>query len=200
MKVKWTLQWLFVSIILGLDYLQKISATPNEGAVSYIPALECYDPYGKPQVNINSNSFVACVQFGPLFYFFVRDLCVASTFKPDSNKLKTCTTIFTFISFRLSWNFPRMQHQHLFHFSCFFAFSFSLYRLYLLIAFLHRDLLKLLQSNFGTVHKQMIFGKCSLLPSEIQSFFTQATDLIEQKTSYGKKSGEKNEQWALVSS
>lgn len=50
MKVKWTLQWLFVSIILGLDYLQKINA--NEQAVSYIPALECYDPYGKPQVNI----------------------------------------------------------------------------------------------------------------------------------------------------
>lgn len=50
MKVKWTLQWLFVSIILGLDYLQKINA--NDQAVSYIPALECYDPYGKPQVDI----------------------------------------------------------------------------------------------------------------------------------------------------
>lgn len=50
MKVKWTLQWLFVSIILGLDYLQKISA--NEQAVTHLPALECYDPYGKPQVNI----------------------------------------------------------------------------------------------------------------------------------------------------
>lgn len=52
MKVKWTLQWLFVSIIFGLEYLQKISA--NEQAVSYIPALECYDPYGKPQVKIGS--------------------------------------------------------------------------------------------------------------------------------------------------
>lgn len=60
MTVKWTLQWLFVSIILGLDYLQKINA--NEGAVSYIPALECYDPYGKPQVNAS--------QF--IFFLFAR--------------------------------------------------------------------------------------------------------------------------------
>lgn len=53
MTIKWTLQWLFVSIILSLVNLQKVIA--NE-AISYIPALECYDPYGKPQVNqINFN-------------------------------------------------------------------------------------------------------------------------------------------------
>lgn len=55
MKIKWTLQWLFVSITLGLINLQKINA--NE-AISYIPALECYDPYGKPQVNINHISYL----------------------------------------------------------------------------------------------------------------------------------------------
>lgn len=55
MKIKWTLQWLFISIILGLINLQKINA--NE-AISYIPALECNDPYGKPQVNIKSFTFI----------------------------------------------------------------------------------------------------------------------------------------------
>lgn len=54
MTIKWTLQWLFVSIIFSLVYLQKVNA--NE-AISYIPALECYDPYGKPQVN---NQFQHC--------------------------------------------------------------------------------------------------------------------------------------------
>lgn len=77
MKVKWTLQWLFVSIILGLDYLQRISA--NE-AVTYIPALECYDRYGKPQVNIHfrfartlfaMHTAFASRQF---FFFFVERL------------------------------------------------------------------------------------------------------------------------------
>lgn len=48
MKIKWTLQWLFVSIILSLVNLQKINANEQ---MTYTPALECYDPYGKPQVN-----------------------------------------------------------------------------------------------------------------------------------------------------
>lgn len=62
MKIKWTLQWLFISIILGLINLQKINA--NE-AISYIPALECNDPYGKPQVNIKSFTFIPnkCIHF-----------------------------------------------------------------------------------------------------------------------------------------
>lgn len=57
MKTKWTLQWLFISIILGVDYVQKINA--NE-AISYIPALECYDPYGKAQVNLH---YIHCINF-----------------------------------------------------------------------------------------------------------------------------------------
>lgn len=79
MRVKWTLQWLFVSIILGLDYLQKINATPNEGAVSYIPALECYDPYGKPQVNI---------QFASVF--FITNILLHCKHKILGERIETC--------------------------------------------------------------------------------------------------------------
>lgn len=115
MKVKWTLQWLFVSIILSIVYLQRISA--NE-AVTYIPALECNDRYGKPQVNIcccycfffhsllvwyfyYSIYYAYCVHKQEFFQFFLM-------FGLD--ELKT-VHINTFIQFRLSQNFPRTQHQ-----------------------------------------------------------------------------------------
>lgn len=55
MKVKWTLLWLF-SITLSIDNLEKINA--NE-AVTYIPPLNCTDPYGRPQVNLSANHFYA---------------------------------------------------------------------------------------------------------------------------------------------
>lgn len=49
MKVKWTLLWLF-SITFSLDNLKKINA--NE-PITYIPPLNCTDPYGRPQVNMS---------------------------------------------------------------------------------------------------------------------------------------------------
>lgn len=45
--IKWTLEWLFASIAVVLINLQYINASDN---THYLPALECYDPYGKPQV------------------------------------------------------------------------------------------------------------------------------------------------------
>lgn len=54
-KMKWTSKWLFVNIVIVLNNLKNICA--NE-AISYIPALECYDKYGRPQVRIKLFSFV----------------------------------------------------------------------------------------------------------------------------------------------
>lgn len=48
---KWTTKWLFFSVIIVLINLQQIIASDN---THYLPPLECYDPYGRPQVNIYS--------------------------------------------------------------------------------------------------------------------------------------------------
>lgn len=45
---KWTLKWLFYSAIIVFIDIQTIVANDN---THYLPPLECYDPYGRPQVN-----------------------------------------------------------------------------------------------------------------------------------------------------
>jgi len=74
MTVKWTLLWLF-SVIFSLDNLEKIRA--NEG-ITYIPPLNCTDPYGRPQrcipefvnaaFNVRMESTNTCGDNGPQEY------------------------------------------------------------------------------------------------------------------------------------
>lgn len=45
-KPKWTLKWMFVISVLIVKVIA-ISANEN---THYLPPLECYDPYGRPQV------------------------------------------------------------------------------------------------------------------------------------------------------
>ncbi len=45
-KPKWTLKWMFVSVLII-----KISAISANDNTHYLPPLECYDPYGRPQVS-----------------------------------------------------------------------------------------------------------------------------------------------------
>lgn len=126
MKVKWTLQWLFVSIILGLDYLQKISATPNEGAVSYIPALECYDPYGKPQVKINSKSF-CLYAIWPVIFFFIFSVIYAWQAQKLLNRLEQIENVHYNFHIHLVSAFMKFSKNAISTFVSFFVFFFILF-------------------------------------------------------------------------
>lgn len=44
-KPKWTLKWMFVSVLI----IKIIAISANDNT-HYLPPLECYDPYGRPQV------------------------------------------------------------------------------------------------------------------------------------------------------
>lgn len=49
-RQKWTQTWLFVSVLLlVLVNLDTVNANDN---THYLPPLECYDAYGRPQVTI----------------------------------------------------------------------------------------------------------------------------------------------------
>lgn len=52
---KWTSTWMFVSV-LWLSAMRHSSASENQQHL--LPSLQCYDPYGRPQVNLHVNDLI----------------------------------------------------------------------------------------------------------------------------------------------
>lgn len=83
-KPKWTLKWMFVSVLI----IKVIAISANENT-HYLPPLECYDPYGRPQVR-QIELFLACAIVRILllltsrlvtFSYFISDLLFSSNFE-----------------------------------------------------------------------------------------------------------------------
>lgn len=54
-KIKWTMRWLLICIILISNNIRKIGA--NSDALTSKQSADCHDPYGRPQVSIISCDF-----------------------------------------------------------------------------------------------------------------------------------------------
>lgn len=82
-KIKWSSQWLFVSIAIILNALPKLCVSEQSTS---IPPLECYDKYGRPQVNFSFFYFLipcnscVCVFFKSNFFWCARIHLARQTF------------------------------------------------------------------------------------------------------------------------
>lgn len=95
--VKWTSTWLFVSVVVVLlcsGLLLQVAASDNQ---HYLPSLQCYDPYGRPQVSFSAYFMCEC-KFGGLQLGHILCFSSLSASLPGSSFSSIASTKKTLLS------------------------------------------------------------------------------------------------------